>query len=175
VARRSSWIHRIPNVLAELESSEAPLIDRSDLEALLDVSPRHALRLLHQLGAVEIGKNLVLERPRLIEGLRAIADGEDVRYERRRLARVSRVIEDLRQEVHARRVPIEVGTRPGDMLFGSLPAAVRLEPGRLEIRFTSPQELLARLYELSQAIANDYEQFEQALERGVPATGAPAP
>ena len=46
------------------------------------------------------------------------------------------------------------------MKVASLPANVHLSPGRLEIVFATPEDLLTYLVELSQAIANDYSVFE---------------
>jgi hypothetical protein len=43
----------------------------------------------------------------------------------------------------------------------ALPAGIRLEPGSLKVEFHDSQELLQKLFALSQAIANDFEQFEK--------------
>ena len=42
----------------------------------------------------------------------------------------------------------------------SLPG-VHLQPGELRIEFNGTEDLLQRLYELSQAIVNDYQTFEE--------------
>jgi hypothetical protein len=81
-ARKSEWIPLIYHVLAVLDSHPAPLLDRNDIERLLQVSPRQALRILVQLGTSELGKNLLIARDELIVRLRSVAAGEPAQYER---------------------------------------------------------------------------------------------
>ena len=45
-----------------------------------------------------------------------------------------------------------------------LPAGVHLEASQLVIEFQDVQDLLSKLYELGQTIANDFEQFKKAVE-----------
>jgi hypothetical protein len=46
----------------------------------------------------------------------------------------------------------------------NLPAGVDLKPGELRIEFGT-EDLLRHLYELSQAILNDYRRFQEAPSR----------
>ena len=160
--RKTEWIHRIPAALEALAQSPAPLIDRGDLEQLLEVSPRQALRILNGLGATLVGKNLFIGREELVARLGSLHEGEDARYERRRLQRLDRTLAALARDLRARQVPVHAAPAVRDIAFPALPPSVRLRPGRLEVEFTTPEELLARLFELSQAIANDYGNFEAA-------------
>ena len=41
----------------------------------------------------------------------------------------------------------------------------RLEPGSLHVEFGKAEDLLAKLFELSKAAANDFEAFRSAAER----------
>jgi hypothetical protein len=166
VPRKTEWIHRIPKALDALRQSPAPLIDRRDIERLLEVSGRHAIRILHRLGAAEAGKNLFIAREELIARFESIHDGDDARYERRRLQRLDTTLARLARDLKARQVPVAAAPEAHDLLFPSLPGSIRLRPGRLEIDFETPDELLTRLYELSQALANDYGRFEQAATAG---------
>ncbi len=45
-----------------------------------------------------------------------------------------------------------------------LPAGVHLNSGELSIKFEAVEDLLSKLYELGQTIANDFERFKQAVE-----------
>jgi hypothetical protein len=47
-----------------------------------------------------------------------------------------------------------------------LPATIRVAPGRLEISYTDPPDLLRQLMELAHAVSNDYEGFEARLSPG---------
>jgi hypothetical protein len=161
VPRKTEWIHRISGALKVLRQSSAPLIDRQEIERLLEVSGRHAIRILHRLGACEAGKNLFIAREELIARLASIHAGEDAQYERRRLGRLDHTLSRLAGDVRARQIRVEATPAAQDLHFPALPASVRLRPGRLEIDFDTPGELLTRLYELSQALVNDYGHFEQ--------------
>ena len=41
-----------------------------------------------------------------------------------------------------------------------------VEPGRIEVRFSSAQDAVGRLFALAQALTHDYEQFEALVEEG---------
>jgi hypothetical protein len=169
VARKTEWIHRIPAALSLLRASTAPFIDRSDVERILQVSRRGAVRILHQLGAAELGRNLVIEREQLIARLGAVASGEEVQYERRRFERLEQELAAAAKDFRARHVAVKSSPAVQDTTMQSLSPSVRLRPGCLEIHFNSCEELLTHLYELSQAVANDYVTFELLAENAGPA------
>ena len=52
--------------------------------------------------------------------------------------------------------------------LAGLPAGVSVEPGRIEVRFSSAQDAVGRLFALAQALTNDYERFEELVEGGRP-------
>ena len=54
-----------------------------------------------------------------------------------------------------------------DQKIAHLPAGVHLQPGELRIEFNGAEELLQRLFELSQAIVNDYQRFGEICERSM--------
>jgi hypothetical protein len=164
VARKTEWIHRISAAVQILRASTAPFVDRSDVEQILQVSRRGAIRILHQLGAAELGRNLVIDREQLIARLLAVAAGEEVQYERRRFERVAQELAAAARDFRARHVVVQTSPAVRDTTLRSLPPAIRLRPGCLEIRFSSCEELLTRLFELSQAVANDYLTFELLAE-----------
>jgi hypothetical protein len=60
-------------------------------------------------------------------------------------------------------VKIHVEPAVLDTRIHALPAGIRLVPGSLSVEFRDPQELLQRLFALSQAMANDFECFERMV------------
>ena len=46
--------------------------------------------------------------------------------------------------------------------MSSLPSGVKLRPGELHIQFAGAEELAAKLFELSQAMARDWDAFVAA-------------
>jgi hypothetical protein len=45
-----------------------------------------------------------------------------------------------------------------------LPAGIHLKPGELRIEFFGAEDLLRHLYELAQAMGNDFGRFQEAVE-----------
>jgi len=45
-----------------------------------------------------------------------------------------------------------------------LPAGIHLKPGELRIEFYGAEDLLRHLFELSQAMVNDFGRFQAAVE-----------
>ncbi len=163
--RRAEWIHRLPEALERLAELAAPTLDRQAIEVLFDVSPRQALRILHGLAGHQAGQALVIGRAELRTKLEGLAGQEEVRLEQRRHGRVGEELTRLRAAQQARAMPIAsaAGTRPAalDELRAS---GIRLSPGRLEITFRNGEELLGRLLELAQAVADDPARFQHATD-----------
>jgi len=51
-----------------------------------------------------------------------------------------------------------------DRTVEDLPAGIHLRPGELQIEFFGIEDLLRHLFELSQAIVNDYPRFQKLVE-----------
>ena len=60
------------------------------------------------------------------------------------------------------RIPVLPAVR--EQRLADLPAGIHFQPGELRIEFRNTEALLRRLFELSQAILNDYQRFEEAIE-----------
>lgn len=158
-----SWIHRLPDIRAQVEQPHAPLWwDRSAVETLFGLRRRQAIALLHQLGAQRIGTGLAVERAALLRFLedprRRAASGD----EHDRSARVAIALGKARGDLAGRRISIPTSYDPDRIDFAGLPAGIDLERQQLRISFASPTELLEKLFALGQALANDYETFETA-------------
>ncbi len=52
--------------------------------------------------------------------------------------------------------------------LAQLPPGIRFQTGVLEIEFQNAAQLLGSLFELAQAIHNDYQQFEALIAQFVP-------
>ena len=57
-----------------------------------------------------------------------------------------------------------VGLDAVERSLEGLPATIQLKPGELKIEFVGAEDLFRQLYELGQAIANDYERFRAIAE-----------
>jgi hypothetical protein len=56
-----------------------------------------------------------------------------------------------------------------DRRLRDLSGDIALKPGELRIEFYGAEDLAARLFELSQAMASDWQAFARAVEEEVPA------
>lgn len=157
------WLLHLPEIIGNLCVLEAPVVDRATVEGLFGLRRRQAINLMHSFGGYQIGKTALIERCVLIGRLREIAAGERFQFERRRRDRLADRLDELRRYRQAAAVAIRVEPAP----CAGLPPGVRLEAGRLIIEFASVPDLLAKLYGIAQAAAEDFTHFETAANSGL--------
>lgn len=150
---------RLPSILAELQQLSVPVVDRSIVESVFRVGRRRAIQLMHRFGGYQAGRTFLIERNALLRALEALAEGDDFSTEVCRKERLSAELDRLREFTRASRVPIPATPAVYDTRLSSLPDGVRLEPGCLTVEYGSPEQLLERLFALSQALVNDLEQL----------------
>lgn len=158
--RKCDWIHRLPAIRSEFESLSAPVVDRSVFEIVFGVGRRRAIQLMHQFGGFQSGRTFLIDRTALLRSLEEIDASERVARERRRKERLSSEIENIRRHARAAKISVPITTEIYSTRLISLPPGVNLAPGQLTVAFSSPQELLERLFAFAQALANDSELLE---------------
>ena len=87
--------------------------------------------------------------------------------ESRRKERLDHAVDQLRRQNAAARVRIPVQPDVFGRKMSELSAGVALKPGHLHIQFSGTEDLLAKLYELSQAANNDFDRFRAAAEPAI--------
>ena len=164
------WLLAIPDAIQQLEALDQDLLTRRDLERLFGVSKVRATQLMTAFGAGRTGHLLTLPRAALLRQLRRPRTRAAVRGE---ATRRDRVVTALRQ---ARLIGIRaaVPREAREARLAGLPDGVSVEPGRIEVRFSSAQDAVGRLFALAQALTNDYERFEALVEGGDLAGGGGA-
>ena len=168
--RKPDWIERLPAALEELRPFPAPVIDRAILEKLLRIERRTAIRLMHQFGGYQAGRTFLIDREKLIGQFEQLARGEGFASERERRARLADELEKTRRLAPGRKIRIDTPADVRDRVLADLPAGIHLKPGELRIEFFGAEDLLRHLFELSQAMVNDFERFRAAIE-DAPAVG----
>src|ERR1017187_6357730 len=108
---KPEWLLRLPEIRAELEHLEVPVVDRSGIERIFGLKRRRAIELLHRFGGYQSGRTFLLDRTRLLEALEAVESREDYSVEKRRRQRLGDVVEASREHLIARGVRTPV--RPG--------------------------------------------------------------
>jgi hypothetical protein len=111
------------------------------------------------LAVYQAGRTFLIERNRLVGELDAIGSSDEYKQEMTRHEKLTTSVVKLQRERRAKEVRIEVSAEVFDNRMATLPESVHLEPGKLEIEFSGSQDLLAKLFALSQAAANDYDGF----------------
>jgi len=161
---KSQWIPRLPDILRLLTALPSPVLDRSGVENLFGVGRRRAILLLHQFGGFQSGQTFFVDRLALIQQLEEIREGGAFRAERERRNRLAADLERTRQLAPGRKVKIATAERVRDRRLADLPAGIQLKPGELRIEFFGTEDLLRHLFELSQAVMNDYKRFQEIVE-----------
>ena len=164
------WLLAVPDAIRQLEALDRDLLTRRDVERLFGVSRARAAQLMRTFGAELVGASRVLRRTALLRQLRRPRTRAAFRGE---ATRRDRVVTAIRQ---ARLTGIRVAV-PREALearLSGLPDGVSVEPGRIEVRFSSAKDAVGRLFALAQALTNDYERFEALVEGGDLAGGGGA-
>ena len=163
---KPEWLLRLPDIRAELEHLDVPVVDRSGIERIFGLKRRRAIELMHEFGGYQAGRTFLLDRTRLLEALQSQESREDYFVEKRRRERLRDVVEASREHLILTRVQIPVHAAAVRPSLDRLAPGVFLIPGMLSIEFRHPIELLEKLYGLAQAIAHYFERFEGLLPGG---------
>src|ERR1039457_5938181 len=166
MSAKAEWLLRLPEIRAELERLEVPVLDRAGIEHIFGLRRRRAIELMHQFGGDQAGRTLLVDRARLLEALQSLESQEDYAVEKRRRERLGDVVEASREHLIAMRIRIPVRATAARASLDRLAPGGLLLPGMLTIEFRHPIELLEKLYGLAQAIGHDFERFEGLLPGG---------
>lgn len=148
-----------------VSNSEVPFLDRGAVERLFDVRKRQAIRLMHRIGGYYVGKAFVVGQPAVVTWLQRVAANPQTYWAEAARERLEISIEEARG-LRDRHRKFIVSPDVRDRRLQGLPATVHLKPGELKIEFFGAEDLFRQLYELGQAIGNDYSRF-RALAEGV--------
>jgi hypothetical protein len=160
---RPQWLTHTPEIVAELEALDAPVIDRAVLERTFGVRRRRAAQLMRAFGGYQTGRTYLVERLRLIAQLREIASSGAFAFEFRRRERLTEALETARQ--HRQTAAITIPAPSAAATPEQLPPGVQLSPGVLKIEFDRPVDLLEKLFQLAQTITANFEWFEASAKR----------
>ena len=148
-----SWYARIPDIVAHLSQVDAPpLLDRTAIERMFDLRRRQAIRLLHAADGYQVGKTFIVERRTFVDFLKGLERSGAPRQTRARKARIAAALNEVVNHAEAQRVVIRPHACSAD-------AIEVVAPGKLQISYDGPEDLLARLVELASAAAHDFPAF----------------
>lgn len=160
-----SWLERVPHILDRLEDPQAPpLLDRSTVESLFQVRRRQAINLMRRFGGYQVGRTFLVPTEEVIHFLEGEHLKADIRAVGKQKQRVADFLGEARLALSLPRIPITPKQKHSEIAFKDLPSGIHISPSRLSIDFQGVSDLLQKLFSLSQALANDFETFETALE-----------
>ena len=158
-----TWLLQVPHILTQLRALQIPVLDRASVETLFGVKRWQAIQLAHRFGGYQTGKTFLVDRLALIGQLDEIAAGETLAYQQRRRERVVAALDKARRYRQAAAVKIPL--RPGaPYRIEGLAQGIELRPRKLTVEFAGAEDLLSKLYELAQTVAQDFERFRAAVE-----------
>jgi hypothetical protein len=158
-----TWFHRLEEILAELRALDTVYLDRLAVEQMFGVRERRARQIMGGLPCLQIGNAVAVERVALIRRLEGVAAGDDFEREVSRRTRVAESLEVLRKHATARCVRVPIAADAHERTFSDLAPGIQLGPGELRIQFHGAEDLAAKLFELSQAMANDWDSLVRRL------------
>ena len=172
---KKTWLLRLPEIRAELTAMEVPVVDRAVFERVFGVRRRRAIQLLHHFGGWQSGRTFLVDRLAVLRQLEPIEASAEFALEQQRRQRLVDFLERLRRSRAGARVLIPVNKAADNPAGPGLPAGVQLDRGNLRVQFDGAEDLLRKLYELSQAAASDFEGFRAAAETPPQTASAQAP
>ena len=158
-----TWLHRLPDIVAQIKGLPSPVIDRSVVEQIFQVQRRQAHKLMAEFGAHQLGsgrgRTLVLTRDELVAWLEALVHTEEFERTRLRKQKLATSLLESRERLKHRRVEVRVDPRQRSQGREAWPATLQLSPGRLQIDFTTPNHLAEQLALVALALEDEWETF----------------
>ena len=114
-------------------------------------------------GAFVIGRSVVVPRESLAALVQKRIRTGAVENEANRRGRLYDTLADARNEARRRRIVIPVKEEAFARTFDDLPVGISFQPGLLQVSFSSPVDLLEKLFELAQALSNDTSRLEELV------------
>ena len=101
---KALWLLHVPEIVAQLEVFDVPVIDRAIVERVFGLRRRRAIELLHRFGGYQAGRTFLIDRRQLVGHLQRLIEGEEFQTESRRKERLAGMIDELRQSRAAAKV-----------------------------------------------------------------------
>ena len=157
MARPISWLPRLHDIRAAVAKSTRSHYSRSDLEALFGVQGRAAQKLIGLLPSTTVGTSRLVERDALAGFLERIhaADQPALVLEEQRSAPPKTSRRQLRHLVRHDRSRASLA---------SLPRGLCLDTGRVEITFSTVEELAEVLLGIAQILEDEPDEFVRQFE-----------
>ena len=159
-----TWFHQLDEILETLREMESSHLDRLAIQEVFGVRERRARQIMAGLPGVRAGNAAAVLRTALIARLEEVKSGRAFQWEAKRRARVVEELDRTRRHITARRVRIAAPSDVRERRLENVSTDITLRPGELHIKFYGAEDLAAKMFELSQAMTNDWPAFVRAVE-----------
>jgi hypothetical protein len=176
---KPAWFRNLPHILAELEDSPLPFLDRHAVQKLFRVEERRARQLLTLFagpeGLLQLGNAAGVPRERFLQTLRAFAQGEEVVAAEGERRRAAEQLQAAKTESAARQFRIMIGAPVERPYLEALPKTItwrrthRQGPARFEILYDDGADLAWQIAEFMRAASANRHEFFEATEPSAPA------
>ena len=153
--RPISWLPRLHVIRRSVQNSVRSHYDRHELERLFEIQARSAQLLLDMLPTLQLGRSLLVERDALLAFLEKVSKADDASAE---LA----ILRTEKQKTPKKVLRYVVTRDVAETTIASLPLNLHVEPGRMEIRFETLEQLAQTLYAIGMALDHDLEACSRA-------------
>lgn len=158
-----TWYPKVPDIIRGVSALERKAFDRQDVETLFGIQTAAAARLMPRLGAEKVAGRYSIPKPKLMSVLEHIQKTGRYEPELARRRTVAEQLQSAKEEQKSRAIAIPVKPQSRWKNLDELDGTT-LQPGELRITFGDADQCMVRLYELGQAIGNDWEGFVQRIE-----------
>ena len=160
MARPIKWARDLHLLRERASRSRAETWSRRDIEHLFGIGRATAQTLMKAIGEVaSVGGAHFVERPSLLSFLDQMLKASSVEE----AMRVR--LDEAEPAPRSKALRISLPPSLRNAMLPDLPPNVSLGPGRLEVRATTAQEMVASLFTLAFIIQNDLGRFQSLVER----------
>jgi hypothetical protein len=156
--RPVSWLPRLHEIARSVVNSVRSHYDRRDLEKLFELQPRAAQKLLEMLPTVQVGTSSLVEREALSIFLERVRESENT-------TDLFELIRKEKAQTSRRKIRALVRRNLDPIDLTALPASISLNPGRLELRFETTEELCEAMLTLARVLQDEPEEFRRRYEK----------
>ena len=165
IHRKPHWLGSVNEfILPQLNDLKVDYVDRQTIQLIFGVSRSEAHRILRNPDTLELSGRLLVRKDTLIQWIHAFFQSDAAQCEIRRVERIDEMLKTIRRNAAGSRIRVPAAADVRSRLLRDLPGGIELHPGELRGSFFGAEDLAAKLFELSQAMANDWRNFEAAVE-----------
>ena len=102
---KPAWLLRVPQIIEEVRSLQAPVVDRAMLERMLGVRRRRAIDLMRRVGGYQCGRTYLISREDILKWLERVQAEPGFQSEETRKRKLTGQLNELHRHTAAYALP----------------------------------------------------------------------